>query len=395
MSRPFEGIRVIDITHVLAGPFSTYQLALLGADVIKVEEPKEGDQARHAGPDRELCRRRMGVQYLNQASNKRCITLDLKTEEGREILRKLVRTADVLVENFRSGAMPSLGLGYEQLREVNPRLIYCSLTAWGQEGPRGQHTAYDQVIQGYSGVMSITGRPDTGPLRCGPQLLDFGMGTTAAFAISAALFQRERTGEGQFIDGCLTDVAFILMSAQITGYMRTGKELGPQTTDRGHASHSAYPTKDGILMVGASNIAQHTRLFEALGMPEMGNKTYEYRSAHRDEEAAVLRDVFLTRTASEWEAFLQTRHVPAARVRTVAEAVHDPQVEWRAVHHRHDSVPGIEGPVTVPVAAFKFAKDGPRVDTPPAQLGAHNGEILGELGYAKSDIARLRETGVI
>jgi crotonobetainyl-CoA:carnitine CoA-transferase CaiB-like acyl-CoA transferase len=395
MSRPFEGIRVIDITHVLAGPFASYQLALLGADVIKVEEPKEGDQARHAGPDKELCRRKMGVSFLNQGSNKRCITLDLKTEEGREILLKLAETADVLVENFRSGAMRSLGLGYEDLRKVNPRLIYCSLTAWGQGGPRGQHTAYDQVIQGYSGVMSITGRPDTGPLRCGPQLLDFGLGTTAAFAISSALFQRERTGEGQHIDGCLTDIAFILMSAQITGYMRMGKELGPQTTDRGHASHSSYPTKDGQLMVGASNTAQHARLFEALGMPEMGNKSYEYRSKHRDEEAAVLREVFMTRTADEWEAFLQARHVPAARVRTVAEALHDPQTATRATHHRHDSVPGIEGPVTVPIAAFKFAKDGPRVDTPPAQLGAHNDEILGELGYGEADIARLRESGVI
>jgi crotonobetainyl-CoA:carnitine CoA-transferase CaiB-like acyl-CoA transferase len=395
MSRPFEGIRVIDITHVLAGPFASYQLALLGADVIKVEEPKEGDQARQTGPEKELNRRKMGASFLNQASNKRCITLDLKTEEGREILRTLVRTADVLVENFRSGAMRSLGLGYEDLREFNPRLIYCSLTAWGQDGPRGRHTAYDQVIQGYSGVMSITGRPDTGPLRCGPQLLDFGLGTTAAFAISSALFQRERTGKGQHIDGCLTDVAFIMMSAQITGSMLTGKELGPQTTDRGHASHSSYPTKDGQLMVGASNTAQHTRLFDALGMPEMGNKSYEYRSAHRDEEAAVLREVFMTRTAAEWEEFLQARHVPAARVRTVAEAVHDPQVKTRAIHHRHESVPGVDGPVTVPIAAFKFAKDGPRVDTPPARLGAHNDEILGELGYSKADITRLRETGII
>lgn len=395
MPRPFEGIRVIDITHVLAGPFSTYQLALLGADVIKVEEPREGDQARHGGPDHEASRRLMGVQFLNQASNKRCITLDLKTEDGRAILRKLAATADVLVENFRSGSFRSLGLGYEDLKKINPRLIYCSLTAWGQDGPRGAHTAYDQVIQGYSGVMSITGRPDTGPLRCGPQLLDFGMGTTAAFAISSALFQREKTGEGQYIDGCLTDVAFILMSAQITGYMRTGKEIAPQTTDRGHASHSAYQTKDGMLMVGASNTRQHTRLFEALGRPELGSKSYEYRTKHRAEEAAVLREIFLTRTAEEWEAFLQARHVPAARVRTVAEAVHDPQVATRRIHHTHDSVPGIDGPLTVPVAAFKFAKDGPRVDTPPARLGAHTDEVLAELGYGKADIARFREAGVV
>jgi len=395
MSRPFEGIRVLDITHVLAGPFSTYQLALLGADVIKIEQPGDGDQTRHRGPDRELNRRMMGLQYLNQSSNKRCITLDLKTEEGREILKKLAKTADVLVENYRSGALRKLGLGYEDMKAINPRLIYCSLTAWGQDGPRGEHTAYDQVIQGYSGAMSITGRPDTGPLRCGPQLLDFGMGTTAAFAISSALFQREKTGEGQFIDGCLNDVAFILMSAQITGYLHTGKELEPQTTDRGPASHSCYPTKDGLLMIGAGNRGQHKRLFELLGRPEMGDKDYEYRDDHRDEEAAVLREVFLTRTADEWEVMLQANHVPAARVRSVAEAVHDPQTATRNIHHRHETVPGIDTGITVPVAAFKFAKDGPRVDTPPARIGEHNDEILGELGYGPADIARLKQAGAI
>lgn len=395
MPRPFDGIRVLDITHVLAGPFSTYQLALLGADVIKIEQPGDGDQTRHAGADKELNRRMMGLQYLNQSSNKRCITLDLKTAEGQEILKKLAATADVLVENYRSGALRKLGLGYEDLKAINPRLIYCSLTAWGQDGPRGEHTAYDQVIQGYSGVMSITGRPDTGPLRCGPQLLDFGMGTTAAFAISSALFQREKTGEGQYIDGCLTDVAFILMSAQITSYMHTGKELGPQTTDRGAASHSSYPTKDGLLMIGASNRGQHKRLFELLGRPEMGDKDYEYRADHRDEEAAVLREVFLTKTADEWEELLQANHVPAARVRSVAEAVHDPQVATRNIHHRHENVPGIDGGLTVPVAAFKFAKDGPRVDTPPARIGEHNDDILSELGYDEADIARFKQVGAI
>ena len=395
MSRPFEGIKVIDITHVLAGPFATYQLALLGADVIKVEQPGEGDQSRESGPDHALNEAKMGTSYLNQGSNKRCITLDLKTGQGREIMRRLAKTADVLVENYRSGALRALGLGYHDLRALNPGLIYCSLTAWGQDGPRGDHTAYDQVIQGYSGVMSITGTAESGPMRCGPQLLDFGTGTTAAFAIASALFHRERTGEGQHIDGCLTDTAFILMSAQITGALRTGKELGPQTTGRGYASHSSYETKDGTLMVGASNRGQHKRLFDALGRPEMGDKSYEYRRQHRDAEAAFLSDIFATRTAQEWEEFLQARHVPAARLRTVAEAVNDPQVAHRAIHHRHDGAPAVDGPFTVPVAAFKFAKDGPRVDTPPPPLGAHNDEVLAELGYEATDIAGFREHGVI
>lgn len=395
MPRPFEGIRVIDITHVLAGPFAAYQLALLGADVIKVERPGDGDQSRYSGPDKALNGLKMGTGYLNQGSNKRSITLDLKTADGQAVLKKLAEGADVLIENYRAGALAALGLGYDDLLKINPRLIYCSLTAWGQEGPRGQHTAYDQVIQGYSGVMSITGRPDTGPLRTGPQVLDFGTGTTAAFAISAALFQRVQTGEGQHIDGCLTDTAGILMSAQVTGYMRTGKELGPQTTDRGNASHSSYETKDGTLMVGASNTEQHARLWEALGKPEMGNKSYAYRAEHRDEEAAVLTEIFATRTAQEWEDFLQTRHVPAARVRTVAEAVHDPQVETRGMYHRHETVPGIDGAVTVPIAAFKFAKDGPRVDTPPPTLGANTDDVLKELGFSDTDIARFRETGAV
>ncbi|MEM9684981.1 MAG: CaiB/BaiF CoA-transferase family protein, partial [Pseudomonadota bacterium] len=295
----------------------------------------------------------------------------------------------------RSGALSKLGLGYDDLRAINPRLIYCSLTAWGQDGPRGDHTAYDQVIQGYSGIMSITGRPDTGPLRCGPQLLDFGLGTTAAFAIASALFQREKTGEGQFIDGCLTDMAFILMSAQITGSIRSGKELGPQTTDRGAASHSSYPTKDGQLMIGASNRAQHTRLFEYLGMPERANKSYAERAATREEEAQALSEIFLTRTADEWEKDLQAHHIPAARVRSVDEAINDPQMATRGVHHRHDDIPGVDGPVTVPVAAFKFAKDGPRVDTPPARIGEHNETVLGEIGYSAEEISRFKKAGAI
>ena len=395
MSRPFEGIRVIDITHVLAGPHATYQLALLGADVIKVERPGEPDQSREQGPDTEANKEWMGTGFLSQGSNKRSITLDLKTPQGQEILKKLVKDADVLVENYRSGALRDLGLGYEDLIKIKPDLVYCSMTAWGQDGPRGSQTAYDQVIQGYAGVMSITGTEDSGPVRCGPQVLDFGCGITGAFTIASALFNRERTGEGQHIDLCLTDTAFIMMGSQITASLRVGKELGPQTTGRGRPSHSCYQAKDKPIMVGANNNREHTRLYESLDRPDLGNKSYEERAAQRDEEVAFLSKTLKTKTAQEWEDYLQSKHVPAVRQRTVAEAISDPQVKHRGVFYDHKEVPGINGPCTVPMSAFKFMKDGPRVDTPPPRMGQHNEDVLSELGYSDSDIKSLKQEGVI
>ena len=182
--RPYEGIKIIDITHVLAGPFAAYQLALLGADVIKVEHPKDYDQSRDSGGDRAFNEQRMGTGFLTQASNKRAITLDLKQPKGREILKKLVKDADVLVENWRSGAFPALGLGWDDLRPINPRLIYCSMTAFGQDGPRGEQTAYDQLIQATSGMMAMTGTPDVNPIKTGAPVIDYATGTMCAFAIS-------------------------------------------------------------------------------------------------------------------------------------------------------------------------------------------------------------------
>jgi crotonobetainyl-CoA:carnitine CoA-transferase CaiB-like acyl-CoA transferase len=397
MTRAFEGVRIIDTTHVLAGPFATYQLALLGADVIKIEHPDWPDQTRHMGPDRKLGRDLMGTGYLNQASNKRAMTLDLKSEEGREILKALVKDADVFVENYRTEAFPSLGLGYEDLKAINPKLIYCSLTAWGDKGPRANQTGYDQVIQGYAGVMSITGSPETGPLRCGPQLLDFGAGTTAAFALASALFRRERTGEGQHITGCLTDTAFVLMSAQMTGFLRTGRELGYQTTDRGHAGQSRYKTKDGgHVVLGAGNDRQYTRFWEAIGHPEHGGKDHAARSDSSAEERAIIAEIMLTKTAQEWEDYLQSNHVPAARLRTVKEAVEDPQAEHRRTFHRFEQgCPGVDGPFSVPIAAFDCNDDGPRVDAPPPRMGEHTEDILAGLGYSGDQIADLRERKVI
>jgi crotonobetainyl-CoA:carnitine CoA-transferase CaiB-like acyl-CoA transferase len=382
MTRPFEGIRVIDATHVLAGPFATYQFAVLGADVIKVEHPDEPDQSRLMGTDNDLNHRNMGTSYLTQASNKRSITLDLKQEADRDVLKRLAATADVFVENYRPGAFEALGLGYETLAAINPRIIYASFSAFGQNGPRGRQTAYDHVIQATSGIMAMTGTEDVHPVKFGAPAIDYATGMTGAFALASALYQRERTGRGQRIDMAMLDVAMILMSSHLAGYLRNGAEPKPKGNKHLHATNSAYPTRDGLVMLGASNLRQQRRLWTVLERPDMIKRTNDERDADRAREAALLAEIMLTRTAQDWEEFLQARHVPAARVRTMAEALADPQIATRGVVHRHASGPGVEGPFGVPLAAFTFAHGGPRIDSPPPTLGQHNAEILGELQQA-------------
>ena len=262
--RPFEGIRVIDITHVLAGPFAAYQLGVLGADVIKVEHPNDPDQSRGAGTDKELNRRNMGTAFLTQASNKRSITLDLKQQKDRNILKKLVATADVFVENYRPGAFETLGLGYDVLSKINPRLIYASFSAFGQGGPRREQTAYDHVIQATSGIMAMTGTPEVNPVKFGSPAVDYATGMAGAFALSAALYQRERTGKGQRIDMAMLDVAMILMSSHLCGYLRNGVHPKPNGNRHPHATNSAYMAKDTLVMLGASNLRQQRRLFLVL-----------------------------------------------------------------------------------------------------------------------------------
>jgi crotonobetainyl-CoA:carnitine CoA-transferase CaiB-like acyl-CoA transferase len=393
--RPFEGIRIIDITHVLAGPFAAYQLGLMGADVIKVEHPDEPDQSRDSGSDNDLNHANMGTGFLTQGSNKRAITLNLKSEEGREILKKLVATADVLVENYRPGAFEALGLGYDDLKKINPKLIYASFSAFGQGGPRREQTAYDHVIQSTSGIMAMTGTPNANPIKIGAPAIDYATGTMGAYALSAALFQREKTGLGQRIDMAMLDVAMILMASHVTGYMRNGKHPKPSGNATGHATSQTYETKDGLVMVGASNLRQQRRLWTVLERPDMIKRTNDERDADHDREVKVLTEIMLTRTAAEWEEWLQERHVPASRVRTMREALADPQIASRNVLYKHENAPGVPGSFTVPVAAFKFAHGGAKVDRPPPMFGQHNDEVLAELGYTEDDMARLKAAKVI
>ena len=395
--RPFEGIRIIDITHVLAGPFAAYQLGLLGAEVIKVEHPDDPDQSRDSGPDLALNRAGMGSYFLTQGSNKRAITLDLKQEAGREVMRKLIATADVLVENYRPGAFAALGFTWDAIQALNPRLIFCSISAFGQEGPRGVQTAYDHVIQATSGIMAATGTPEVNPIKFGAPAIDYATGTMGAFALAAALFQRERTGKGQRIDLAMLDVAIMMQASHVAAFLRTGKNARPRGNDHEHATNSAYPTKDGALvMLGASNLRQQRRLWAAMGREEMAKRTNRERHADRDREATLLREIMLTRTADEWETFLQSRHVPAARVRLMSEALADPQIASRNLVHRFpDGAPGVPGAFGVPIAAFRLAHGGARVDSPPPVLGADTDAVLRELGYDAAGVAALRAQRVV
>lgn len=393
--RPFEGIRVLDLTHVLAGPFAAYQLAVLGADVIKIEMPTDPDQTRYSGPDEALVDANMGAFYLTQGANKRSMTIDLKTEAGRGILKKLVATADIFLENYRPGAMEALGLGYDDLIKINPKLIYASMSAFGQSGPRRTQTGYDQVIQASSGLMAASGTPDFSPLRQATPAIDYASGTTGAFALASALFQRERTGQGQHIDMAMLDVALILMGTHLTAYHRSGVNPKPQGNRFEFATIGIYRTKDGLLMIAAINLRQQKRLWELLGRPDLVKTHNRERAKDREREAVALTEIMLTRTAQEWEDYFQQNHVPVGRIRELRDALNDPQLASRALVHRFENAPGIEGEFSVPVAAFKLKHGGPRIDAPPPRFGEHNDAILADLGYSAGDIAKLRADKVV
>ena len=391
--RPFEGLRVIDTTHVLAGPFAAYQLAVLGADVIKVESPEEPDQARMQGSDRRLSEARMGTMFLTQASNKRAITLNLKKPGGVAAMKRLVAGADVFLENYRPGAFEALGLGYEALSAINPRLIYCSMSAFGQGGPRGEQTGYDNILQAMSGMMAMTGTKEVAPLKCGAPVVDYATGTSGAFAIAAALFRRERTGQGQHIDLSMLDVALILEGSHVTAHGWNGAHPEPHGNSFPFATIGCYQAQDAPFMVAASNLRQQRRLWLALDRPDMVKRTNSERLDAHAEEAAALSAILATRKADDWEAFLQSHRVPCGRIRRMEETLADPHLATRAVLHRHAPAAGLDRAFTVPVAAFRLRHGGPSVQTPPREVGADTDAVLREIGYSPDEIAALRAAG--
>ncbi len=394
MSGAFTGLRVIDTTHVLAGPYASYQMALLGAEVIKTEAPNEPDQARYNGTDRELVREGMGTAFLAQGAGKKALALDLKSDAGRDALLRLIESADVFVENYRPGAFNELGLGYEDMARINPRLVYCSVSAFGASGPRREQTGYDNVIQAFSGIMDITGHGDGRPLKCGAPVVDYATGLTAAFAISAALFQRERTGRGQYIDVSMLDVALTLMTAPVTDFLWTGRHPKAKGNKFAFATLGMFHASDGPLMIAASNLRQQRRLWIGLGREDLVKSDNLARIDDYDAEHAALESIISTMPADYWEEFLMERRVPASRIRRLEEALNDPQTEARGQFLRLADPSGrLEG-LKVPSLAFRMSQSETGVSLAPQQVGAQTSEILSSLGFGDDEIEALCLAGL-
>lgn len=395
MPKVLEGVRVLDLTHVLAGPFASYQLAVLGAEVIKIEAPDEPDQARFQGSDHDLNDEGMGTAFLAQASNKQCVTLNLKSKAGRQILLQLVQTADILIENYRPGALDAIGLGYADLSAVKPDLIYCSISAFGSTGPKRELTAYDGVIQAYSGIMAMTGEPNSPPVKCGAPVVDYATGTTAATAILAALLHRQNNGGGQFVEVAMSDVALILCSSHLTGHLWNGWHPEQKGNRYPFATIGCYQAADAPLMISASNLRQQRRLWEVLGREDLIKKSNGERIRAHAAESEALQEIIVAMPVAHWERVLQAARVPASRVQRMEAMLADEHVKARKVLYRFDKSAGAMEGLTVPVAGFRLGACDVGVSTIPQAAGAQNEQVLKSLGYSNDDIESMRAVGVI
>ncbi|MEM7295599.1 MAG: CaiB/BaiF CoA-transferase family protein [Pseudomonadota bacterium] len=397
MRGPLTGVRVVDLSTVLAGPFCTHQLCHLGAEVIKVETPGSGDLARQLGSDRALNEAGMGISFLAQNAGKRSITLNLKTDDGAAAFRKLVATADVVVENFRPGVMERLGLGYETLCEIKPELIYCAISGFGQEGSWIKRPAYDQIIQGLSGLMTMTGDAQSAPLRVGFPMADTVGGLTAAFAVSSALNARPR---GSFIDVSMLASLMSMLGWAVSNFLISGNAPVPQGNFNPAASPSGvFEASDGPFNIAANSDAMWELLTEHLGLSELRNrpeyKTRDDRKANRRALKAELEVVLSTRPAQVWSEQLNALGVPSGPVLTLPGILSEPPVRERSFVTTYDAVPGVDAPVSVATTGVHMDGQGFSVDAPPAVLGQHTDEVLAELGYSADEITKLRGQGVL
>lgn len=387
MSGALNNLKVLDITHVLAGPFCTYQLALLGADVIKIESPHAPDCARGRGPDDALNAEGLGLNYQVQGGNKRALAVDLTTPEGRGILRDLAKSADILVENYTTGAMTAMGLGPADLRALNPRLIYCALTGYGDTGPLAQTGAYDNVIQAGSGIID-----QSGGHKPGLSFIDYTAGLSAAFAILAAVNQRSMTREGCAISVSMLEVAMSLMAPEVAAAQHASGPVRPK-----EAGIAAYDTKDGKLMLGAFNPAQYRRLGDLLstvGQPVAAlSSIHNWPDvwAHSAQLNRELTPVFASRSCEEWITLLRAHDLPCDRIKPLSEAVQNPQLSARGYFTTNPDDPSI----ALPLSPFHMSRGGPALTKAPPRHGQDSATVLSEAGYSAADIQRLRDTGAI
>lgn len=394
------GIRVLDLTNVLAGPFCGYQLAQLGAEVIKVETPDTGDLARQLGADPVLNRANMGASFLAQNAGKRSITLNLKSEGGRAVFLRLVAGADVLIENFRPGVMERLGLGHDRLRKIAPGLVYCAVSGFGQDGPLAGNPAYDQIVQGLSGVMSVTGTPESAPLRVGYPVADTIGGLTAAFAIAAALVRKGRTGEGEFIDVSMLEATLVTMGWQISNWLIAGVRPRPMGNENMTASPSGtFRTGDGLINIAANKQEQFEALVGLIGAEELARDPRfaerEARKLNRDALRGEIEQHLARDSAARWAVLLNRHGVPAGEVLGVPDVLEHPQVRTRNLVRTFEHVARVDRPVRVVRAGFRLGSGDPGPEMPPPALGADTDDILSELGFTPEDIASLRQERAI
>jgi crotonobetainyl-CoA:carnitine CoA-transferase CaiB-like acyl-CoA transferase len=400
MTGLLAGTRILDLTNVLAGPFCCYQLTLLGADVIKVETPDSGDLARQLGADPELNRRGMGASFLAQNAGKRSITLNLKSSKGREAFIRLVATADVVVENFRPGVMDRLGLGYGALKAAKTNIIYCAISGFGQDGPLKLNPAYDQIIQGLSGVMSVTGDAQSAPLRVGYPVADTMGGMTAAFAIAAALFRRERTGKGELIDVSMLESSLVAMGWAVSNWLIAGVKPQPMGNENVTASPSGtFRTGHGLLNIAANKQEQFETLCRLIGRadlvadPRFSGR--EDRKLRRFELNAEIEEALAARSAGDWSDLLNQHGVPAGEVLDVPSALEHPQIVARGLVKTFETVPDVDRPVRVVRAGFHLGSGDPEPTSAPPALGADTEDLLAELGYSKHEVDELARDGAI
>ena len=393
-----DGIRVLDLTNVLSGPFATLHLALLGAEVIKIENPVDGDLARRLGNVPELNDRLMGTSFLAQNANKKSMTLNLKEREARGIFLKLVRTADVVVENFRPGVMERLGLSYERLREAKHDLVYCAISGFGQTGPDALKPAYDQIIQGLSGIMAINGDERLNPLRCGFPVCDTVGGLNAAFAIMGALYYRERTGEGQRIDIALVDSIMPLMGWVAANLLIGGQQPQLLGNDNFTAAPSGtFATADGAINIAANKQEQWEAVADALGLPQLKTDArFARRDARKKNRKALtplLEAKLRERPTAHWVEALNAQGVPSGAILPLEAALMQEKILHRGVIQtvRAEGL----GELKLFNLTAKFEKTPGAIDAPPPRLSDHTEEILTGLGCGPEEIARLKAQGIV
>lgn len=409
MGAALAGIKVLDLSRVLAGPWCTQVLADLGADVIKVERPGAGDDTRHWGPpflrDTQGQDTREASYFTACNRNKRSITVDMAHPEGQALLRRMAAEADVVVENFKVGGLRQYGLDYDSLSVLNPRLVYCSITGFGQDGPYAERAGYDLMVQAMCGLMSVTGQadgePGGGPLKVGVAVVDVFTGLYASNAILAALHARQASGRGQYIDMALLDVGVAVLANQAAGFLATGN--APARAGNIHPSLAPYqdfPTRDGNVLLAIGNDGQFARFCAAIGSPAWAQDprfaTNTARVRHRAELLALMGPVMLLRTTAEWIALLESRAVPCGPINTIAQAFDDPQVQARGlrVDLPRDAGDGIAGIATV-ASPMRLSETPVDYHRAPPALGQHTDEVLRELGLDAAAIAALKESKAI